>query len=54
LRSVAAGTLFKATFFLDAARLADPNDHAAVANNIEAVIVYARSVTFHLQSEFAT
>jgi hypothetical protein len=51
--SIAAGTIKKARFFVDQASRTDPNDREAITNNVEAAIVFARSVTIHLQSEFA-
>jgi hypothetical protein len=53
MRSVAITTLGKARFFAEQAGLAGANDREAVTNNLEAAIVFARSVTFHLQSQFA-
>lgn len=53
MESTASLTLRKAQFFLAQARSADPNDRHAVATNLEAAIVFCRSVTFHLQSQFA-
>ena len=54
MASVAAVTLLKARFFVEQANRADPNDRAAFTNYLEAAIVFARSVTFHLQKQFAT
>ncbi len=53
MESTASITLRKARFFLDQARAADPNDRHAIASNLEAAIVFCRSVTFHLQGQFA-
>lgn len=53
MESVAGVTLEKARFFVDQAGQADPNDREAIANYLEAAIVFARSITFHLQSQFA-
>jgi hypothetical protein len=53
MESSASVTLRKAQFFLEQARRADPNDRDAIATNLEAAIVFCRSVTFHLQSQFA-
>ena len=53
MQSVATITLAKARFFARQASQADANDREAITNNLEAAIVFARSVTFHLQSQFA-
>jgi hypothetical protein len=53
MESTASLTLRKAQFFLSQARATDLNDRHAVASNLEAAIVFGRSVTFHLQSQFA-
>jgi len=53
MESTASLTLRKARLFLAQARAADPNDRDAIASNLEAAIVFCRSVTFHLQSQFA-
>jgi hypothetical protein len=53
MESVATVTLTKARFFVDQAGRADPNDREAIANYLEAAIVFARSITFHLKSQFA-
>jgi hypothetical protein len=53
MESTASLTLRKARLFLAQARAAYPNDHHATASNLEAAIVFCRSVTFHLQSQFA-
>lgn len=53
MQSVARLTLAKARFFLDRAEEATPNQRDAFCNYLEASIVFARSVTFHLQKEFS-
>ena len=53
MQSTASLTLAKARLFLEQARRADRNDHHAISTNLEAAIVFCRSVTFHLQSQFA-
>ena len=53
MECVAAVTLTKARFFAGQATRTDPNDTEAIANYLEAAVVFARSVTFHLQSQFA-
>ena len=52
-QSIARTTIGKARFFLDCAEAATPNQREAFCNNLEAAIVFARSITFHLQKEFA-
>ena len=51
--SVASLTLQKARTFVAQARSAEPHDRDRIATNLEAGIVFSRSVTFHLQSQFA-
>jgi hypothetical protein len=53
MRSTASVTVEKARLFLAQARSADPDDRATTSANLEAAIVFGRSVTFHLQSQFA-
>ena len=53
MQSTASLTLAKAQLFLNQARQADPNDREKTMANLEAAIVFGRSVTFHLQSQFA-
>lgn len=53
MTSVARSTIAKARFFLDRADEAGGEDRFAFGNFLEAAIVFARSVTFHLQKEFA-
>jgi hypothetical protein len=53
MRSTASLTLDKARLFLEQARRADRNDRYTVSTNLEGAIVFCRSVTFHLQSQFA-
>lgn len=53
MRSVARTTLERARFFTTQAEAAAPLDRIAFGHNLEAAIVFARSVTFHLQKEFA-
>ena len=53
MESTASLTLRKALLFLAQARNADINEREVVATNLEAAIVFCRSVTFHLQSQFA-
>jgi hypothetical protein len=48
-----AGPLKRARFLLGQAKRADPNDSETIGNYIDTVIVFARSVTFHLQKQFA-
>jgi hypothetical protein len=51
--SVASQTLEKARFFVNEARRANPSNSNAIANYLEAAIVFARSTTLHLQKQFA-
>ena len=51
--SVARGTLKKARLFLAQAAAAWPEDREAFRTNLEAAIVFGRSVTFHIQKEYA-
>ena len=53
MKSTASLTLAKARLFLEQARRADRNDLHTIATNLEGAIVFCRSVTFHLQSQFA-
>jgi len=53
MKSVARATIAKARFFLDRADEAGVNGRDAFCNYLKAAIVFARSVTFHLQKEFA-
>jgi hypothetical protein len=53
MESIAAGTLRKARFFVEQIRRADTNDRDTITIYLESAIVFARSVTFHLQSQFA-
>jgi hypothetical protein len=53
MECLAAVTLKRACFFVDQATRTDPNDTKAIVNHVEAAIVFARSVTFHLQSQLA-
>lgn len=52
-KSVARLTLEKARFFVDQAESAGVANRLAQQNNLEAAIVFGRSVTFHIQKEFA-
>ena len=51
--SVARETITKARFFLDRAEEAGASRRDALCNYLEASIVFSRSVTFHLQKEYA-
>lgn len=53
MKSTASLTLSKAHTFLEQAQRADRNDYHAISTNIEAAIVFCRSVTLHLQKQFA-
>lgn len=53
MQSRASLTLAKARLFLEQAGRADRNDRHTIATNLEGAIVFCRSVTFHLQSQFA-
>ena len=53
MTSIAGSTIAKARFFLDCADDAGANERVSFCNHLEAAIVFARSVTFHLQKEFA-
>jgi hypothetical protein len=53
MESIASVTLRKSRFFLEQAIRADLNDRDAITTNLEAAIVFCRSVTFHLKSQFA-
>ena len=53
MKSTAASTIGKARFFLDCADKASTNERVSLVNHLEAAIVFARSVTFHLQKEFS-
>jgi hypothetical protein len=54
MTSIAGSTIAKARFFLDCADEAGKDERVSFCNHLEAAIVFARSVTFHLQKEFAT
>lgn len=49
----AAETLKKAFLFVRQARTTSPSDRDALVANFEAAVVFCRSVTFHLQSQYA-
>ena len=51
--SVARGTLNAAKFFLEQARAAGIRDRSTFQHNLEAAIVFGRSVTFHIQKQYA-
>ena len=51
---LASRTLEKARLFAQQAASATPNDPKVFASNFEASIVFARSVTFHLQKQLAS
>ena len=51
--SIARRTLETARFFLDQAESVGPGDRRALEHFLEAAIVFGRSVTFHLQRQFA-
>jgi len=51
--SIARSTLLKARFFLDQAELVGTSNRLALESFLEAVVVFGRSVTFHLQKEFS-
>ncbi len=53
MTSISGSTIAKARFFLDCADEAGTNERVSFCNHLEAAIVFARSVTFHLQKEFA-
>jgi hypothetical protein len=53
MTSVARSTIAKAVFFLDRAEESGANERVAFCNYLEVAIVLTRSVTFHLQKEFA-
>ncbi len=53
MTSVARLTIAKARFFLDYADNTGANERIAFCNFLESAIVFTRSVTFHLQKEFA-
>lgn len=53
MQSTASLTLAKSCLFLEQARRADCNDRHTISTNLEGAIVFCRSVTFHLQSQFA-
>lgn len=53
MQSTASLTLAKARLFLEQARRADRNDYHTISTNLEGAIVFCRSVTFHLQSQFS-
>jgi hypothetical protein len=52
-KSIAAQTVGRASFFLDHAEACASSDRRAFEHFLEAAIVYARSVTFHLQKQFS-
>lgn len=52
-RNLASITLQKAYFFADRARAAGPAQREEFSNFFEAAIVFARSVTLHLQKEYS-
>jgi len=54
MTSIARETLQKARFFLKQTEDQTERDHKAAATMLEAVVVFTRSVTFHLQKEFAS
>lgn len=51
--STARDTLEKARYFAEQAAARQQEDIVAFRHNLEAAIVFARSVTFHIQKEFA-
>jgi hypothetical protein len=51
--SAAKGTLQRASFFVDRAEIVGPGDRVAFQHFLEAAIVFARSVTLHLQKEYS-
>jgi hypothetical protein len=51
--STARDTLEKAKYFAAKAADSQPEDLVGFRHNLEAAIVFARSVTFHIQKEFA-
>lgn len=53
MQSTASLTLTKVHLFLEQAKRADRNDHHTISTNLEAAIVFCRSVTFHLQNQFS-
>jgi hypothetical protein len=56
MESVARVTLATARFFVDQASRIDPNcpnDREALTNYLQAAIVFMRSITLHLQKQFA-
>ena len=53
MECLATVTLKRARFFVDQATRTDPSDTKPIVNSVEAAIVFARSVTFHLQRQFA-
>ena len=54
MTSIARETLQKARLFLKQTEDQTERDHKAAATMLEAVVVFTRSVTFHLQKEFAS
>lgn len=50
--SVARNTLGKARFFLNQAELCETSDREAFEAYLAAAIVFARSITFHIQKEY--
>jgi hypothetical protein len=53
MESIARITLGKARFFVDQPSRTHPNNQEARINYLEAAIIFMRSVTFHLQKQFA-
>lgn len=53
MQSSASLTIAKVRLFLEQARRADRSDYHAISTNLEGAIVFCRSVTFHMQSQFA-
>ena len=52
-KSTASHTLGRANYFLERAKACVRVDRAAFEHFLEAAIIYGRSITFHLQKEFA-
>ena len=52
-RSIAETTLLKARFFVEQASGTQPHDRVRLTNYLEAAIIFTRSVTLHLQKQFA-
>lgn len=51
--SIARRTLTKARFFVDQVERCGTDDQTAFETYIEAAIVFGRSVTFHIKSEYS-